>query len=166
MIAASTSYDGYAVLFKFGSLVRLRPVAIVRQKAAAKGGLKKGVQTLDVMPIACKLEHKGDAPIRSEHHVLTETDKPALERGAVPFLRHAVKADLLSFPHRTADIHRMRVYDEKGGASSSSSPAISAKAPARRSRSGVRSVLRSTQFCRDSLLGKKSHMTWLFSNHS
>ena len=63
-------------------------------------------------------------------------------------------------------VNRMGIYDKKGGSSSSSSPAISANAPARRSRSGVRSVLRSAQFCRESLLGKKSHMTWLRSNHS
>ena len=70
LIAAGTGYDGYAMLLKLNPLVRLRPVAIVRQQTTAKGGLEKRVQPLDVMPITRKLEHEGDATVRSEHHVL------------------------------------------------------------------------------------------------
>lgn len=43
LIAAGAGYDAYAMLFKFGSLVWLRQIAIVRQKTAAKGSLKKSV---------------------------------------------------------------------------------------------------------------------------
>jgi len=166
LIAASTGNDGYAMLLKCHPLVLFRPVPIVREKAAAKGGLEKGIQTLNVMAIAFKLEYEGDTTVRSKHQVLPKADKPAFQGGTVSFLRHAVESDLLPLAYRTADIHRMGVYDEKGGSSSSSSPAISTNAPARRSRSGVRSVLRSAQFWRESLLGKKSRMTWLCANHS
>jgi len=165
LVAAGAGNDGYAMLLKCNSLILLRPVPVVSKKAAAKGGLEKGIQPLNVMTIALKLEHESNATVRSEHQVFPKADKPAFQGGTVSFFRHAVEPDLLPLAYRTADIHRMGVYDEKGG-SSSSSPAISANAPAKRSRSGVRSVLRSAQFCRDSLLGKKSHMTWLCSNHS
>jgi len=165
LVAAGAGNDGYAMLLKYNSLILLRPVPVVCEKAAAKGGLEKGIQPLNVMTIALKLEHESDATVRSEHQMLPKADKPAFQGGTVSFLRHAVEPDLLPLAYRTADIHRMGVYDEKGGSSSRSSPAISANAPAKRSRSGVRSVLRSAQFCRESLLGKKSHMTWLCSNH-
>ena len=166
LVAAGAGNDGYTMLLKCNSLVLLRPVPVVREKAAAKGGLEEGIPPLNVVAIALKLEHESDATVGSEHQMLTKADKPAFQGGTVSFLRHAIESNLLPLAYWTADIHRMGIYDKKGGSSSSSSPAISANAPARRSRSGVRSVLRSAQFCRESLLGKKSHMTWLRSNHS
>lgn len=113
LIAAGAGNDRYAVLRKFVPLIQFWPVPVIGKQAAAKGRLEKSVQPLDVMPIAFKLEHEGDTPVRSKHHVLTETDKPSLERGTVSFLRHAAESGLLSFPNRTTNIHRMRVYDEK-----------------------------------------------------
>ncbi|MDR0362804.1 MAG: hypothetical protein LBJ46_09005 [Planctomycetota bacterium] len=50
-----------------------------------------------------------------EYQVLPNPDKPTFQGGTVPFLRHVVEPDLLPLTYRTTDIHRMGVYDEKGG---------------------------------------------------
>ena len=164
LVLAGAGNDRYAMRLKLLSLIRLRPITVVGQEAAAKGGCQKFVQSLNIMAIARHLKHEDQTAIGSEDQMLPHADKPPLQRGAIPFLCHAAKALFVSFPYGATYIHGMGVYDEKGGSSSSSSPAISANAPANRSNNGERRVLRSTQFCRESLLGKKSHMTLLFSN--
>ncbi len=165
LIAARTGNDRYAMVFEFEALFAIWPIPMVGQQAATKGGLQKGIQSMHVMAIARHLKHESQAAVGSEDQMLAHPHKPTVQRAAIPLLRHAVKAFPASLSDGAADVDRVRVYDEKGGSSSSSSPAIVAKTPARRSTNGPSSVRRSTQFWRDKRLGKNSRMTWLFSNH-
>jgi len=150
-----------AILEQGLALLGIRPIAVVRQKAAGERRREERIQPLRVVAVAGNLKNEGDAAPGREDQVLTNPVKPTLQRRAITSTGQAVQALLLACTDRAADIDRMGVDDEKGGASS---PSRVQKAELSRSIRGVNKARRSAQFGRDKRRGNNSHITGFFSN--
>lgn len=105
-----------------------------------KSCLEQSIKTVDIVAVACDLDHKSDAPFGSKDQMLADTVKPAFQRGAVPFSGESAEPLLFACSNEAADIDGMGVKNEKGGLSS---PSMPAKIFERRSINGVRMARRS-----------------------
>ena len=85
-----------------------------------KVGFEQSVETVDVMTISGNLNHTGDTALRSKKQVLTDTVKPAFQRGAVAMLGETAKTFLFTSSYGPANVYGMGINDEKGGFSSPS----------------------------------------------
>lgn len=144
-VAARVCGNGDPFAGELGTFLRLGPIGIVSEKMPLEGGLQKSVEAVDIVAVACDLEHKNNAAFGTENEVLADPVKPAFQRGTVTFSGESAEPFLFACPYGSADIDGMRIDDGKGGFAS---PSISRKAPERRWIKGVKSARRSAQLGR------------------
>jgi len=144
-ITARVGCNGDLLLGQSETFLRLGPISIVSQKMSLKGCLQEGIKSVDVMAVARDLDCKINTAFGREDEMLTDTVKPAFQRGAVTCAGKPPKPLLFACSYRPANIYGMRVNDEKGGLVS---PSISTKVFERHCIKGVRSARRSAQLGR------------------
>jgi hypothetical protein len=153
--------DRDPLFLELHSLALPRPEGVVTQEMTHEVRLEKCIEPLHVVSVSWDLLDEGDSSARSEDEMLADAVEPALQRGAVAVLGESVEAFFLARPDRTADVDRMGVDDEKGGAPS---PPNSQKAWESFFMSGVSRARRSAQLGRESRRGKRRCRTGCRSN--
>lgn len=112
--------DGDVFLGQPRTLFCFRPVSVVSEKMTFEGGFKQSVKAVDVMTISRDLDNAGDATLRGKKQVLTDTVKPAFQRGTVAPFGETAEAFLFACTYGPANVYGMGVNDEKRGFSSPS----------------------------------------------
>lgn len=107
--------DGDVFLGQLGTLLCFRPVRVVSEEMTFKGGFEQSVKAVDVMAVSGDLNNTGDATLRGKKQVLTNTVKPALQRGTVAVFSETAEPFLFAGAYGPANVYGMGVNDEKGG---------------------------------------------------
>src|SRR5258706_11266518 len=117
---------GDTLLCQFGALGWIGRVSVVADECSFKGGFQQGVESIDIVPVAGKLDQIHQHSPRRENQMFPDAVEVHFQRRAIAGSRQAVEALELACANDTADVDRMGVDRKKGGCAS---PAIEQNAP-------------------------------------
>ena len=162
-VGAALGHDRDALGFELLPHGLPGPISVVSEELALKGGFQERIKPLAVVALAGDLLQEGEASLRCENQVLPHPMKIALEGSTVAGPGQATQAAVfLTGTDGPADVYRVGVDNEKGGAPS---PASSQKAPQSRCMRGARSALRSAKLGLESRRGNSFWMIRLVESH-
>lgn len=149
-------------LGQLSTLLCFRPVRVVSEKMTFEGGFEQSVKTVDVMAVSGDLNHAGNTTLRGKKQMLTNTVKPAFQRGTVAPFSESSQTFLFAGAYGPANVYGMGVNDEKGGFSS---PSRAINAFESFWTSGVRIARRSAQLGRLNRRGNNCFRVGFVSSH-
>src|ERR1035437_4440513 len=149
------------LLVQFRAYSGIRLVSAVTDERAFEGGFQQGVDTVDIMPVAGKLNEARDHSPGRDNQVLAYAVEVHFLRGAVACFRQTVQTLFFAGANRPADGHGVGVDGEKRGWPS---PAKLQNAPQSFSIKSVSNARRSANFWRLMRCGKRARMRALFSS--